>query len=143
LPGAAAEAIVSSMDVSELMQTPAVKTTGRETLSSVAARMYEYGIGALAVVNGADEVLGIVTERDLLRAMAEGRGPTTTPVEWYTSRLAVTIEPDADCAAAARLMERHGIRHLPVTRAGRAVGMLSLRDLLLVEARQWEAAAVH
>jgi CBS domain-containing protein len=131
------------MDVSELMQTPAVTTTARETLSSAAARMYEYGIDALAVVNGADEVLGIVTERDMLRAMADGRTPTTTPVELYTSHLPVTIEPDADCAAAARLMERHGIRHLPVTRDGRAVGMLSARDLQLVEAHQWEAAASH
>lgn len=131
------------MDVSELMQTPPVTTTARETLASAAARMYEYGIDALAVVNGADEVLGIVTERDLVRAMADGRAPTTTPVEWYTTSLPVTIEPDADCAAAARLMERHGIRHLPVTHGGRAVGMLSQRDLLLVEARQWEAVAVH
>ena len=131
------------MDVSELMQTPAVTTTVRETLSSAAARMYEYGIDALAVVNGADEVLGIVTERDLLRAIADGRSPTTTPIEWYTSSLAVTIGPDADCAAAARLMERHGIRHLPVTRDGQAVGMLSARDLQRVEALQWEAATSH
>lgn len=131
------------MDVSELMQTPAVTTSARETLSSAAARMYEYGIDALAVVDGADEVLGIVTTRDLLRAMADERVPATTPVEWYTSQLPVTIEPDADCAAAARLMERHGIRHLPVTRSGRVVGMLSQRDLLLVEAQQWEATAVH
>jgi CBS domain-containing protein len=131
------------MDVSELMQTPAVTTTARETLSSAAARMYEYGVDALAVVNGVDEVLGIVTGRDLLRAMADGRSPSTTPIEWYTSPLAVTIEPDVDCAAAERLMERHGIRHLPVTRDGHAVGMLSQRDLLLVEARQWEAAAAH
>jgi CBS domain-containing protein len=131
------------MDVNELMQTPVVTTTARETLSSAAARMYEYGIDALAVVNGSDEVLGIVTGRDLLRAMADGRTPTTTPVEWYTSRLPVTIEPDVDSAAAARLMELHGIRHLPVTHDGRAVGMLSQRDLLLVEARQGEAAAHH
>src|SRR5215471_6436123 len=131
------------MDVSELMQTPAVTTTVRETLSSAAARMYEYGIDALAVVNGADEVLGIITERDMLRAMADGRTPTTTPVELYTSSLPVTIEPDADCAAAARLMERHGIPHLPVTRDGQAVGMLSARDLQRVEALQWEAVTSH
>jgi CBS domain-containing protein len=57
------------------------------------------------------------------------------------SRVPVTIEPDTDCAAAARLMVQHEVRHLPVTLNGRPVGMLSARDLLLVEAWRREVAA--
>jgi CBS domain-containing protein len=129
------------MIVSELMRTPVVTTRARETLCGAAARMRDHGIGALAIVDGADRLLGIVTERDLLRAMADGRPPRTTPVEWYASLAPVTVEPDADCATAARLMVRHEIRHVPVTRGGRVVGMLSARDLLLVEAWRREAAA--
>ena len=130
------------MVVSEMMRTPVVTTTGHVTLCAAAARMQDHGIGALAVVGADGELTGIITERDLLRAMADGRVPRVTPVEWYASTLPVTIGPDADCSAAARLMVRHEIRHLPVTRAGRPVGMLAARDLLLVEAWRREAAAL-
>jgi CBS domain-containing protein len=133
--------MLAAMDVSELMAAPVVKTSARETLCGAAARMRDHGIGALAVVDEDDELVGIVTERDLLRAMADGRPPRTTPVEWYLSPVPVTIAPDADCAAAARLMVQHEIRHVPVTRRGRPVGMLSARDLLLVEAWRREVAA--
>lgn len=129
------------MEVSELMRTPVVTTTGQTTLCAAASRMRDHGIGALAVIDDGGDLIGVVTERDLLRAMADGRAPRLTPVEWYASRLPVTIGPDADCSAAARLMVRHEIRHLPVTRAGRPVGMLSARDLLLVEAWRRELAA--
>jgi CBS domain-containing protein len=133
--------MLAAMDVSELMTAPVVRATARDTLCGAAARMRDHGIGALAVVDEDGELIGVVTERDLLRAMADGRPPRTTPVEWYTSRAPVTIEPDADSSTAARLMVQHEIRHLPVTRDGRPVGMLSARDLLLVEAWRREVAA--
>jgi CBS domain-containing protein len=133
--------MLAAMDVSELMTAPVVKTTARDSLCGAAARMRDHGIGALAVVDDAGVLAGIVTERDMLRATADGRPPRTTPVEWYMSRVPVTIEPDTDCAAAARLMVQHEVRHLPVTRDGRPVGMLSARDLLLVEAWRREVAA--
>jgi CBS domain-containing protein len=129
------------MDVSELMRTPVVTTTGEATLCAAATRMRDHGIGALAVVDRDGDLVGVLTERDLLRAMADGRAPRVTPVEWYATRLPVTIGPNADCSAAARLMVRHEIRHLPVAVAGRPVGMLAARDLLLVEAWRREAAA--
>ena len=129
------------MEVRELMQTPVVGARAHETLRAAAARMWDHGIGALAVVDDGGRLLGIVTERDLLHAMADGRAPGSTPVAGYMSRPPVAVEPEADCAAAARLMVRHGIRHLPVTRAGRPVGMVTARDLLLVEAWREVAAA--
>jgi CBS domain-containing protein len=129
------------VEVSELMRTPVVTTTGHTTLCAAAARMRDHGIGALAVVDDDGALAGIITERDLVRAVADGRTPRVTPVEWYASPLPATIGPDADCSAAARIMVRHQVRHLPVTRAGRPVGMLAARDLLLVEAWSREVAA--
>jgi CBS domain-containing protein len=129
------------MDVSELMERHVVRTTAGETLCGAATLMRDHEIGALVVVDEDDQLVGIVTERDLLRAAADGRGPRETRVGRYMSRVPATIEPDTECAAAARLMAQLGVRHLPVTHDHRPVGMLAARDLLLVEAWRREAEA--
>jgi|SRR5689334_23358549 len=129
------------MEVREAMHTPAVTTTAREKLSGAAARMLEYGISALAVVDDDGALTGIVTERDLLRAIADGCSPRSTAVARYLSRPPLTIEPETDSAVAARLMAQYAVRHLPVCRAGRPVGMLEAQDLLLVDAWSHDGAA--
>lgn len=121
------------MEVREVMHTPAVTTTACETLSDAAARMLEYGISALAVVDDDGTLTGIVTERDLLRAMADGCSTISTVVARYLSRPPLTIEPETNSAVAARLMAEYAVRHLPVCRAGRPIGMVTARDLLLVD----------
>lgn len=128
------------MEVREVMHTPAVTTTARETLSGAAARMLEYGINALAVVDDDGTLTGIATEHDLLRAMADGCSPRSTVVARYLSRPPLTIDPETDREVAARLMAEYAVRHLPVCRAGRPVGMLAERDLLLVDAWSHTAA---
>jgi CBS domain-containing protein len=129
------------MEVREVMHTPAVTTTTRETLSRAAARMLEYRVSALAVVDDDGTLTGIVTERDLLRAVADGCSPRSTVVARYLSRPLLTIDPETDSAVAARLMAQYAVRHLPVCQAGRPVGMLAARDLLLVDAWSHDAAA--
>lgn len=130
---------LSGMRVAALMQVRVMRATANESIAEAAARMRDHGIGALAVVDSGDDLVGIITERDLLCAVADGRLPDATPVERYMSRAPVTVAPDADCASAARLMTRYEIRHLPVTAGERVVGMLSARDLLLIEA--WSRVA--
>jgi len=131
---------LGTMEVREVMHTPVVTTTARETLSDAAARMLEYGISALAVVDDDGTLTGIVTERDLLRGMADGCSTGSTVVARYLSRPPVTIEPDTDTAVAARLMAQYAVRHLPICQAGRPVGMLAARDLLLVDAWSHDTA---
>jgi CBS domain-containing protein len=128
------------MEVRELMHSPAVTTIARQKLSGAAARMLEYGIGALAVVDDNGMLTGIVTERDLLLAIADGCSPRSTVVARYLSRPPLTIEPETDSVVAARLMAQHAVRHVAVCRAGRPVGMLAAQDLLLVDARSHDAA---
>lgn len=122
------------------MHTPAVTTTAREPLSGAAARMLEYGISALAVVDDDGTLTGIVTERDLLRAMADGCSTGSTVVARYLSRPPLTIEPETDSTVAARLMTQYVVRHLPVCRSGQPVGMVSAQDLLQVDAWSHDAA---
>lgn len=124
------------------MHAPVVTTTARDTLSGAAARMLEYGISALAVVDDDGTLAGIVTERDMLRAMSDGGSPRSTVVARYFSRPPLTIEPETDSAVAARLMAQYAVRHLPVCVAGRPVGMLAAQDLVLVEAWSHDTPAI-
>jgi CBS domain-containing protein len=127
------------MRMTDLMQPRVLRTFPEESVAAAAARMRDHGIGALAVVDEDQNLVGIVTERDLLCAIADGRAPRFTAVERYMSRVPVAVAPDTDSATAARLMVEHEIRHLPVTVGERVVGMVSARDLLLVEA--WSRVA--
>ena len=121
------------MRMNELMQSEVWETFPEESLADAAARMRDHGVGSLAVIDG-DDLLGIVTERDVLRAVAESAPPRVTNVKEYMTFLPVVAEPTTDAATAARLMVQHDIRHLPIVVGRRLVGMVSARDLLLVEA---------
>lgn len=103
-----------------------------ETLADIAGRMTFYRIGALPVYQQ-HRLIGIVTERDLVAAVAEGANPATTIVADYMTDGPVTAAPDDELAVAANRIAELGIRHLPVVDRGRLVGMLSMWDLLLGE----------
>jgi CBS domain-containing protein len=74
--------------------------------------------------------VGIITERDLTAAVAEGAEPVTTPVSDYMTPAPEVLRPDSDLADAAHLMLELGVRHLPIMGGGRLVGVLSMRDVL-------------
>jgi len=86
-------------------------------------------ISALAVLEG-EAIVGILTERDLLRAVADGRNPEATHISQYMTHSPRTIEAAEPAARAAETMVKHRVRHLSVTDKGRLVGFLSARDLL-------------
>jgi CBS domain-containing protein len=83
------------------------------------------------VVLDGDELVGILTERDVLRAVADGIGDETRVADRMT-RDPETIEPDESTQQAAILMIHGGFRHLPVVQGGAVVGMLSIRDLMRI-----------
>jgi CBS domain-containing protein len=92
--------------------------------------MFERRSGS-AVVENDLEGPGIITERDLLRAVAEGADLASTPVENYMTANAITASTSWDAEKAARLMLERGFRHLVVIDdRGRIEGILSIRDLI-------------
>lgn len=121
------------MRVSQLMQPEVWQTYPEESLADAAARMRDHAVGSLAVIDGED-LAGIVTERDLLWAMADGAPPNVTSVATYMSAPPIVVSPDTDVVEAGRLMVKHDVRHLPVVAVGRLLGMVSARDLLVAEA---------
>jgi CBS domain-containing protein len=112
------------------MQSEVWQTYPEECLADAAIRMRDHGVGCLAVLDG-EKLVGILTERDLLWAMADGAAPQVTRVSTYMSSPAIVVSPEADLLEAGRLMVKHDVRHLPVVAAGQLRGMISARDLLV------------
>jgi CBS domain-containing protein len=101
-----------------------------DSLSEVAQRMVDRDVGAVLVMDGSD-LSGILTERDVLRAVAAGIEEKTVVSDWMT-RDPETMGPDDTTQHAAVLMIHGGFRHLPLVEGSDVVGMLSIRDLMRV-----------
>lgn len=100
------------------------------SLREVAERMVSRDVGAALVTQG-ERLVGILTERDVLRAVARGTPESTAVADLMTSD-PETMEPDESTEHAAVLMIHGGFRHLPIVEGEEVVGMLSIRDLMRV-----------
>lgn len=130
------------MRVSDLSISPLLAVKSEASLAEVARRMRVEDSGSVAVMRGA-RLLGIITERDLVQAIADGIDPRETTAGLFMSADPITARLDDDVAVVALRMIALGIRHLPVVDpAGTAIGMLSARRLAAaLEAPPTAAAA--
>ena len=114
--------------VGEIMTSDVLTVDPSDTIGETAQKMVERGVSS-AVVSDYGTLIGIVTERDLTRAVA-GRVHTSEARvrEWMTSD-PITLGPDASADEAARIMLDNGFRHVPIVDEGRAVGIVSIRDV--------------
>lgn len=117
------------MIVEELIAGEVATCSPETTLVEAAARMMAEGVGSLVVVDDGGPA-GIVTERDLVRAVAEGRSVPRLQVRSVMTPDPDSIEPDVDVVEAAQWMMAAGYRHIPVMKEGRLVGVVSIKDLL-------------
>ncbi|WP_455245398.1 CBS domain-containing protein [Petrachloros mirabilis] len=107
-------------------------TVERDTDAQTAGRiMRDRGIGSLFVTNGKD-IIGILTDTDMVRrVVAAGADTHKTTVEQIMSAPIMTIEESKTLLDANDLMAQTHLRHLGVTREGKLVGMISVRDLVV------------
>ena len=131
------------MKVSEIMTKATVTDAAQDSLAEAAARMWNAQTGSLLVMEG-EHLVGIVTERDVLRAIAHGMDPNQVPVKDLMRTDVITVGPQTSLKEAAKLMATKWIRHLPVMEGSKVVGILSQRDLtgVLAEALH-EPEALH
>jgi CBS domain-containing protein len=115
--------------VREVMTRIPVEVGLSDTLSSVAELMIENDVGALPVVAGG-QTRGIVTERDVVRAVTDGVDVAGERASDQMTLQVESVGPDTTVEQATATMLQGGIRHLPVIDGDRLVGMLSIRDLL-------------
>jgi CBS domain-containing protein len=99
------------------------------TLGEAARAMRRREVGA-AVVYDAGSLVGIFTERDLLRAIADSRHPDEDRVEAYMTPDPITLPPDHLPSEAAQIMHERKFRHIPVVDEGELIGIVSIRDLV-------------
>jgi CBS domain-containing protein len=112
----------------ELMTTDVLTVDPSDTIGETAEKMVDLGVSS-AVVSDYGRLIGIVTERDLTRAVA-GRVHTSEARvrEWMTPE-PVTLTKDASPAEAARIMLEQGFRHIPIVEDEHTIGIVSIRDV--------------
>ena len=114
--------------VGEIMSRDVLAVEPATTLADAARRMHERSVGAVVVLDEHERLVGIVTERDVLRAVATDG--IERPVSELMTPSPETVEPDESAGQAAVLMIHGGFRHLPVVDGGTVAGIISIRDLV-------------
>jgi CBS domain-containing protein len=117
------------MTVQDFCSPMDVIAASSEPLANAASRMRFNDVGCVPVIDGG-RLLGILTERDLARAVADGIDPRKVVVADYMTSEPIVVDADATVVEATRVMVDAGIRHLPVLDKGRMVGVMSMRDIL-------------
>jgi CBS domain-containing protein len=114
--------------VRDLMTSEVLTADPSDTIGETAQKMVELGVSS-AVVSDYGRLIGILTERDLTRAVAGRTHSSEARVrEWMTTD-PVTLGPDASPAEAAQIMLENGFRHIPIVEDERTVGIVSIRDV--------------
>jgi CBS domain-containing protein len=116
--------------VAEHMSRDLLTVSPGDRLGEAAKRMVARGVGAVLVLDG-ERLQGILTERDLMRAVAGGYSDEARVADWMT-RHPETIDASETTDHAAALMIHGGFRHLPVVEEGHVAGIISIRDLMRV-----------
>jgi CBS domain-containing protein len=118
-------------NVCRLQPTPPLQITPDQRVAEAVAQMREHAVGCLLVCSTEETLLGIFTERDLLRRVLAPGLPLTVSVGSCMTPNPVSVQPTEPIAAAIRRMEEGGYRHLPVLDAsGKPVGVLSVKRII-------------
>jgi CBS domain-containing protein len=115
--------------IADVMSLRVVSVRPDETVRLAIARMMEESVGGVVVCDG-DRLVGIFTERDVLRLAGENDRFVDLSVGDVMTRCVVTVGPDDDVLAAAALMSERRIRHLPVVQDGNVLGLIGIREVL-------------
>jgi CBS domain-containing protein len=115
--------------VTAVMSSNLLTASAGDALTDAARRMADRRVGAIIITDGS-RLEGIMTERDVLRAVGSGRIDGTV-ADWMT-RDPITVDSHASHGEAAMMMIHGGFRHVPIVDAGKLVGIVSIRDLLLL-----------
>jgi CBS domain-containing protein len=122
------------MLVKEVMNRNVKTVRPEDTVKDAAKIMNEHRIGSLVVVSGTGEVVGILTERDILAdVVATGKSADEVKVSDIMTPNIVTITPDKTLEEAADIMTENKIKKLPVVYEGRLIGIITATDLIAYE----------
>ncbi len=120
------------LTVADVMTREVVTISPDAPVIEAARLMRDRDIGSVVVVSSRGEVIGIITEKDIVvRVVAENRDPLRTTVREVMTPNPITVYDDTPLEAAARIMDEQKIGHLPVVdKAGRLVGIIAKSDII-------------
>ncbi|MBR7827993.1 CBS domain-containing protein [Actinospica sp. MGRD01-02] len=122
-----------AVTVSEIMADTPITARPTTSIAEVARIMRDEDVGVVLIGEGTD-LIGLVTDRDLVvRSLAGGLGPDT-PVRQACSDQLWSVAPETEVVRAAELMRKAAVRRLPVVEDGKAVGVVSLGDIAVLGA---------
>ncbi|MCL5237915.1 MAG: CBS domain-containing protein [Nitrospirae bacterium] len=118
------------MQTRQVMEKNLVTVPFHASIQEAAAKMKQYNIGSIIIVEDGAKLKGMVTDRDIaLKVTAENKDPRSTCVCDIMSTDVITAEADSDIDSAVRIMNRAKVMRLPITENGKLVGIVSLADL--------------
>lgn len=113
----------------ELVNGGPVTVASDMSVLAAARLMVQQGVGALVVLDACGQV-GVLSERDVMRELADGIDLGSTPVARVMTTAAVTVKASTPIEAAARTMSEEIVRHLIVADGGSMLGVVSARDII-------------
>jgi CBS domain-containing protein len=128
------------MKVSSILTTKSasVITIGPDQSVAEAVALYiRYNIGALVVVDSQNSVIGIISERDVIRHLPEYEHMLAVPVAAIMTREVIVGLPQDDLGSVAHTMTERRFRHLPIVEGGKLVGIISIGDVLKAQRDQY------
>jgi CBS domain-containing protein len=123
------------MKVLDVMTQVVLTADTGTTIAEAASLMAQRRVGSALVIDG-QRLLGIFTERDIVKALSQDASATHQAIGHWMTRNPQTISSSATIEEALERMLDGGFRHLPVVDDGRMVGMISMRDLSRVQVRR-------
>lgn len=128
------------MKIQTILATKGAKVItarARQSLKDVIGLLVQHNIGALVVVDDADKPVGIISERDLIRAVARGED-LARPVSAAMTRAVIFGTPQDDLASVMKTMTEKRFRHLPVMEGDKLVGIVSIGDMVKAQLGQYQ-----
>src|SRR6201987_2929995 len=113
----------------EVMNSDVLSVDLTASIGEAAEKMTGAGVSAVVVMEDMVRLFGIVTERDIIRAVAQRARAAEARVRQWMTESVITIDPETTVEDAAKMMFERNLRHLPVTKDGRLLGIVSLRRL--------------
>ena len=118
------------MKVKDIMTKDVIIANSNDSVLTVAKLMKHHNIGAIPVVENAEKVLGMITDRDIVLSLADYNFDlANTDATKLMSNRVYSVRPEADLSSALALMKKQQIRRLPVIEEEKLVGMLSIGDI--------------
>jgi CBS domain-containing protein len=143
--GEAAKSQEKPMLVSQILKSKGdlvFTASPAETVQAAAALLYSRRVGALVVTDAAEDVVGIISERDIVRLIAEeGVGALSRPVSSCMTKDVIFADPNEAVDTLLERMTDRRVRHLPVCRGRTLVGLVSIGDLVKAKIAETEAEA--